>query len=81
MCISFHLSLVLFRLLLYTTFIHLTNDVSQKTLPYPLLSDRKRLLIGALGAADGAKTKRSHFVFGKGGVLLDKRMPVKPADR
>jgi peroxiredoxin len=81
MCISFHLSLVLFRLLLYTTFIHLTNDVSQKTLPYPLLSDRKRLLIGALGAADGAKTKRSHFVVGKGGVLLDKRMPVKPADR
>jgi peroxiredoxin Q/BCP len=64
-----------------TTSIHVTNDVSQKTLPYPLLSDRKRLLIGALGAADGAKTKRSHFVFGKGGVLLDKRMPVKPADR
>ena len=53
----------------------------QKELPYPLLSDPKRILIGALGAADGAKTKRSHFVFGQGGKLLDKKMPVKPADR
>jgi len=50
------------------------------TLPYPLLSDRKRVLIKALGAADGSKTKRSHFVFEKGGKLLDKKMPVKPAD-
>lgn len=53
----------------------------QKELPYPLLSDPKRLLIGALGAADGTKTKRSHFVFAKGGKLLDKKMPVKPVDR
>jgi len=53
---------------------------TKKELPYPLLSDPKRILIGALGAADGAKTKRSHFVFGQGGKLLDKKMPVKPAD-
>jgi len=53
---------------------------TKKELPYPLLSDPKRLLIGALGAADGTKTKRSHFVFAKGGILLDKKMPVKPAD-
>ncbi|KIM80185.1 hypothetical protein PILCRDRAFT_98016 [Piloderma croceum F 1598] len=53
---------------------------SKKELPYPLLSDPKRTLIGALGAADGAKTKRSHFVFSKGGKLLNKTMPVKPAD-
>ena len=57
------------------------TSVLQKELPYPLLSDPKRTLIGALGAADGAKTKRSHFVFSKGGKLLDKKMPVKPVDR
>lgn len=54
---------------------------TQKQLPYQLLSDPQRTLIGALGAADGNKTKRSHFVFEKGGKLVDKRMPVKPADR
>jgi len=53
---------------------------TKKELPYPLLSDQKRILIGALGAADGAKTKRSHFVFEQGGKLLDKKIPVKPAD-
>jgi hypothetical protein len=60
--------------------LNLTILLMQKSLPYPLLSDRKRVLIGALGAADGAKTKRSHFVFGKDGTLLDKKLPVKPAD-
>jgi hypothetical protein len=58
----------------------LTILYTQKSLPYPFLSDRKRVLIGALGAADGAKTKRSHFVFGKDGTLRDKKLPVKPAD-
>lgn len=53
----------------------------QKELPYPLISDPKRSLIGVLGAGDGNKTKRSHFVFEKGGKLLDRKMPVKPADR
>jgi hypothetical protein len=38
-------------------------------------------LIAALGAAEGGKTKRSHFVFAKGGQLVDKKIPVKPADR
>ncbi|KAG1727400.1 thioredoxin-like protein [Suillus lakei] len=46
---------------------------TKKQLPYPLISDPKRSLIGVLGAGDGNKTKRSHF-------LLDKKMPVKPAD-
>ncbi|KAG2119382.1 thioredoxin-like protein [Suillus clintonianus] len=53
---------------------------TKKQLPYPLISDPKRLLIGVLGAGDGNKTKRSHFVFEKGGKLLDRKMPVKPAD-
>jgi len=34
-----------------------------------------------LGAAEGNKTKRSHFVFEKGGKLVDKKIPVKPNDR
>ncbi|TRM59062.1 thioredoxin-like protein, partial [Schizophyllum amplum] len=53
---------------------------AKKTLPYPLLSDPGRNLISALGAGKAGKTARSHFVFEKGGKLLDKKMPVKPAD-
>ncbi|KAI4527773.1 AhpC-TSA-domain-containing protein [Schizophyllum commune Loenen D] len=40
---------------------------TKKSLPYSLLSDPERALIGALGAAKGGKTARSHFVFGKDG--------------
>jgi peroxiredoxin Q/BCP len=57
-----------------------TKWQTKKELPYALLSDPKRLLITALGAGDGGKTKRSHFVFKKGGELVDKKVPVKPAD-
>jgi len=57
-----------------------TKWQTKKQLPYQLLSDPQRTLIGALGAADGNKTKRSHFVFEQGGKMLDKRIPVKPAD-
>lgn len=46
-----------------------------------MISDPKRVLISALGAGDGGKTKRSHFIFEKGGKLVDKKNPVKPADR
>ncbi|EIW55678.1 AhpC-TSA-domain-containing protein [Trametes versicolor FP-101664 SS1] len=53
---------------------------TKKELPYPLLSDPKRVLITALGAGEGGKTKRSHFIFAKGGKLVDKKVPVKPAD-
>ncbi|EKM53274.1 uncharacterized protein PHACADRAFT_259507 [Phanerochaete carnosa HHB-10118-sp] len=53
---------------------------SKKELPYPLLSDPKRVLITALGAGEGGKTKRSHFIFEKGGKLIKKELPVKPAD-
>ncbi|KAF7369441.1 AhpC-TSA-domain-containing protein [Mycena venus] len=53
---------------------------TKKELPYPLLSDRKRVLITALGAGEGGKTKRSHFIFAKGGKLIDKKIPVKAAD-
>ncbi|RXW15598.1 hypothetical protein EST38_g10257 [Candolleomyces aberdarensis] len=53
---------------------------TKKELPYPLISDPKRSLIAALGAAEGGKTKRSHFVFAKGGKLVDKKIPVKPVD-
>ncbi|KAF9555392.1 AhpC-TSA-domain-containing protein [Agrocybe pediades] len=52
----------------------------QKSLPYPLISDPKRQLITALGAGEGGKTKRSHFIFEKGGKLVDKKLPVTPAD-
>ena len=54
---------------------------AQQALPYSLLSDRQRVLIKALGAADGNKTKRSHFIFEKGGKLVDKKVPVKPVER
>lgn len=53
---------------------------TKKELPYPLISDPKRTLIAALGASEGGKTKRSHFIFEKGGKLIDKKMPVKPAE-
>ncbi|PPR00688.1 hypothetical protein CVT24_000976 [Panaeolus cyanescens] len=53
---------------------------TKKELPYPLISDPKRLLITALGAGEGGKTKRSHFIFEKGGKLVDKKLPVTPAD-
>ena len=46
-----------------------------------MLSDPKRVLITALGAGEGGKTKRSHFIFEKGGKLVEKKIPVKPADR
>jgi len=52
----------------------------KKELPYALLSDPKRVLITALGAGEGGKTKRSHFIFEKGGRLVDKKIPVKPVD-
>ncbi|RDB16409.1 hypothetical protein Hypma_002779 [Hypsizygus marmoreus] len=57
-----------------------TKWQTKKDLPYPLISDPKRVLITALGAGEGGKTKRSHFIFGKGGKLLDKKIPVKSAD-
>lgn len=53
---------------------------TKKELPYPLLSDPKRVLITALGAGEGGKTKRSHFIFEKGGKLIKKEIPVKPAE-
>ncbi|TFK82809.1 AhpC-TSA-domain-containing protein [Polyporus arcularius HHB13444] len=53
---------------------------TKKNLPYPLLSDPQRVLITALGAGEGGKTKRSHFIFEKGGKLVDKKIPVKPVD-
>ncbi|THH29906.1 hypothetical protein EUX98_g4279 [Antrodiella citrinella] len=52
----------------------------KKELPYALLSDPKRVLIGALGAAASGRTARSHFIFEKGGALLHKELPVKAGD-
>ncbi|KIM43836.1 hypothetical protein M413DRAFT_389587 [Hebeloma cylindrosporum] len=57
-----------------------TKWQTKKELPYPLISDPKRILITALGAGEGGKTKRSHFIFEKGGKLVDKKLPVTPAD-
>ena len=55
----------------------------QKEFPYPLLSDPDRVLIAALGAKDAGsgKTKRGHFIFAKGGELVEKKLPVSPGDR
>ncbi|KAK2467572.1 hypothetical protein APHAL10511_000427 [Amanita phalloides] len=57
-----------------------TKWQTKKVLPYHLLSDSNRILISALGAGGGGKTKRSHFIFEKGGKLVDKKIPVKPND-
>ncbi|KAG5650468.1 hypothetical protein H0H81_012142 [Sphagnurus paluster] len=57
-----------------------TKWQTKKELPYALISDPKRVLITALGAGEGGKTKRSHFIFEKGGKLLERKMPVKAAD-
>ncbi|KAF9477212.1 AhpC-TSA-domain-containing protein [Pholiota conissans] len=57
-----------------------TKWQTKKELPYPLISDPKRTLITALGAGEGGKTKRSHFIFDKGGKLVQKKLPVTPAD-
>ncbi|KZT35032.1 AhpC-TSA-domain-containing protein [Sistotremastrum suecicum HHB10207 ss-3] len=53
---------------------------TKKHLPYPLISDKKRVLITALGAGKNGKTARSHFIFEKGGKLIEKKQPVKPAE-
>lgn len=53
---------------------------TKKELPYPLISDPKRVLITALGAGEGGRTQRSHFIFDKEGKLVDKKLPVSPAD-
>jgi len=53
---------------------------TKKELSYSLISDPNRILISALGAGEGGKTKRSHFIFEQGGKLVDKKIPVKPAD-
>lgn len=57
-----------------------TKWQTKKELPYPLISDPDRLLIAALGAKENGKTKRSHFIFEKGGKLVDKRNPVTPTE-
>ena len=47
------------------------------------MSDPDRVLIAALGAKDpgSGKTKRGHFIFAKGGKLVEKKLPVSPGDR
>jgi peroxiredoxin Q/BCP len=62
--------------------LHRSRHPAQKELPYPLLSDPERVLIGALGAtSEAGHTTRSHFVFEKGGKLVTKELPVTPKDR
>jgi len=54
----------------------------KKEFQYSLLSDPDRVFVAALGAKDPkvGKTKRAHFIFAKGGKLVDKKLPVSPAD-
>lgn len=52
---------------------------AKKSLPYALLSDPERSLIGPLTGTTG-KTLRSHFIFNAQGRLVEKRIPVKPAE-
>ncbi|KAF9788438.1 AhpC-TSA-domain-containing protein [Thelephora terrestris] len=56
-----------------------TKWQTKKNLPYPLLSDPKRVLIKAL-TGGGTRTARSHFIFEKGGKLVEKKNPVKAAE-
>jgi peroxiredoxin Q/BCP len=52
-------------------------------LQYPLLCDDKGKgapLLSALGVAKGASAVRSHFVFARGGALLDAAIGVSPAE-
>jgi thioredoxin-dependent peroxiredoxin len=65
---------------LVNAFGHSSCHTKQRELPYPLLSDPERKLVKILTGGD-VKTARSHFIFEKGGKLVDKKMPVKPADR
>jgi peroxiredoxin Q/BCP len=53
----------------------------QKEFQYSLLSDPDRVFVAALGAKDpkAGRTKRAHFIFAKGGKLVDKKLPVSPA--
>jgi peroxiredoxin len=55
----------------------------QKEFQYSLLSDPDRVFIAALGAKDpkAGRTKRAHYIFAKGGKLVDKKLPVSPGDR
>ena len=61
----------------------LTFPCVQKEFQYSLLSDPDRVFIAALGAKDPktGKTKRAHYIFAKGGKLVDKKLPVTPGDR
>jgi len=53
----------------------------KKEFPYPLLSDPDRVLVAALGAKNPqGKTKRGHFIFTKGGKLVERKLPVSPGD-
>jgi len=54
----------------------------KKEFPYPLLSDPDRVLVTALGAKDAGsnRTKRGHFIFAKGGKLVEKKLPVAPGE-
>jgi peroxiredoxin Q/BCP len=65
-----------------TTKRHKPFIATQKDFPYPLLSDPDRVLIAALGAKNTqGKTKRGHFIFAKGGKLVERKLPVSPGDR
>ncbi|KAH7102967.1 AhpC-TSA-domain-containing protein [Auriculariales sp. MPI-PUGE-AT-0066] len=57
-----------------------TKWQTKKNLQFSFLSDPSRELVKALGALSGKSTKRSHFIFEKGGKLVDKKIPVKPED-
>ena len=69
----------------YDNILVFTEDLSclQKEFQYSLLSDPDRVFVAALGAKDpkSGKTKRAHFIFAKGGKLVEKKLPVSPADR
>jgi len=54
----------------------------KKEFQYSLLSDPDRVFVAALGAKDpkAGRTKRAHFIFAKGGKLVDKKLPVSPGD-
>ena len=66
------------QLVAFTEFVrsHVTSKQFQTLLKISVV------VLGALGAAnDKPGTTRSHFVFAKGGKLVEKELPVTPTDR
>lgn len=57
-----------------------SNWKKKHELPFPLLCDKSKTALKALGFLAGDKIKRSHIVVGKGGVVQMYSVGVSPAN-